>query len=283
MYFSPGHRQQAPHLKITDISVAGFSFELDKILAILNNGGDVTRTEVILCVTTERRSLNTKITKILRSFWKDGVHCSLVKSYREKEGLELAENIGGIYYVFGGRDGSLRLRTGTLNKFEEQRLKSDELIAHVKRELRPGSSAEQQSTSRRDSVIGSEVRDKIFWYKMPPSTKNLLRSYRMRLFWHIAITSQALSGNRGIFVIAVDLPQQIVSAVMDAISPNAIDPITESDIDISTVIDKYPEHEKCVKDMVAEITAVNSLCWSYGRSPILFLYSMKYSYHCAIS
>lgn len=160
-----------------------------------------------------------------------------------------------------------------------QILSRDELVEHVKCKLRPDPNPHVwQSSNSRESTTGSRARNNLYSFqKYTPLDRPI---YQKVFFKHIAYNIQTFHTNHKLFVAAVKLPLKVLRAVVDAIDPEAIDPITESDIDIDSVVNRYPVHEQRIRDIVADITAFNSLCWEEKRLPVLYLYSLNYHYYC---
>lgn len=91
------------------------------------------------------------------------------------------------------------------------------------------------------------------------------------------MTSSLLLFNRrqDINVLAVDLPPQVVRAVIGAIDPNVTND-KEISNEIAFAIDRYPDYKRYIKDIVEEVIDIYS---EKKRSPIVCLYSLKDSYY----
>lgn len=265
------------------VFAGGFSIGLDNVLAMLKEA-HVQHTplfEVIACVRTDRRYMS-EIIGILRSLRMYGIKCGFVKSNTIKEGLALAQNIGANYYVFHDKNGVLRLRTWK----NEKSMKLNEIIVLLKRKLRPEFGTDTSLVLQRCESSRQTISTKVcFWENTkslapPPRGPHGRLLYQKAFFRRIASQIQSLYAKKRLFVLAVDLPEPVVRAMFDGIDPNTVNPVTESDIDTAGVINRYPNYEQCIEDIVENITTINALCWEVNCTPILCLYSLKFHYYC---
>lgn len=296
------NRKQAPNRGLTStmksISGAGLSFALDKILTVLTvcHVQDPPTVDVIVCVTGCRPNMR-EVTQILRSCWMCGIQCAFVESSSPEEAQDLAKELGAIYYVVYGDDGSLRLRSWINDKFEERMLNRDELITHVKRMLGPESNTEpsqllpySSSFSESSSTMASRTnninKSNILAEQSLPNvdinfitnekmTTSARRRYENVLTQHMTSSLLMFNRKQEIAVVAVDLPPQVVRAMIGAIDPNVTND-KEISNEISFAIDRYPDYKRYIKDIVEEIIDIYS---EKKRSAVVCLYSLKDNYY----
>lgn len=280
-------------------SGAGLSLALDKILTVLTacHVQDPPTVDVIVCVTGCRPNMR-EVTQILRGFWMCGIQCAFVESSSPEEGQDMAKELGAIYYVVYGDDGSLRLRSWINDRFEERMLNRDELIVHVKRMLGPESNAEPcsqmltNSTSFGDSssVSASRMNNSnkstilaeqslpnldISFITIEKMTTSARRRYENVLTQHMSSSLLLFNRRQEIAVVAVDLPPPVVRAIIGAIDPNVTND-KEISTEISFAIDRYPDYKRYIKDIVEEVIDIYS---EKKRSAVVCLYSLKDSYY----
>lgn len=301
--FYARNRKQAPHRGITNtmksISGAGLSFALDKILTVLTvcHVQDPPTVDVIVCVTGCRPNMR-EVTQILRGFWVCGIQCAFIESSSPEEGQDMAKELGAIYYVVYCDDGSLRLRSWINDRFEERMLNRDELIAHLKRMLGPETNADPSSQllphstnfSDSSSTIASRTNNSskstilteqslpnvvISFITIEKMTTSARRRYENVLTQHMSSSLLLFNRRQEIAVVAVDLPPQVIRAVIGAIDPNATND-KEISNEISVAIDRYPDYRRYIKDIVEEVIDIYS---EKKRSPVVCLYSLKDSYY----
>lgn len=281
------------------ISGAGLSFAPDKILTVLTlcHVQDTPSVDVIVCVTGCRPNMR-EATQILRAFWMCGIQCAFIESGSPEEGQDMAKELGAIYYVVYGDDGSLRLRSWINDKFEERMLNRDELIAYVKRLLGPDANADTSnqflpfSTSFSDSssTIASRTNNSnrssilagqslphvdISFVTIDKMTTSARRRYENVLTHQMSSSLLLFHRNQEIAVVAVDLPPQVLRAVIGAIEPNVTND-KEISNEISFAIDRFPNYKRYIKDIVTEVIDIYS---EKKHSPVVCLYSLKDSYY----
>lgn len=281
------------------ISGAGLSFALDKILTVLSvfHVQEPPSVDVIVCVTGSRPNMR-EVTQILRSFWVCGIQCAFIESSGPEEGQDMAKELGAIYYVVYGDDGSLRLRSWINDKFEERMLNRDELIAYVKRQLGPETNAESSSQllpysmslSDSSSTIASRTNNSnrstilagqslpnvdISFITIDRMTTSARRRYENILTHQMSSSLLLFNREQEIAVVAVDLPPQVLRAVISAIEPNVTND-KEISNEISFAIDRFPNYKRYIKDIVVEVIDIYS---AKKSSPIVCLYSLKDSYY----
>lgn len=294
IYFSDS-RKQAHNRGVAvpnrNISGAGLSFALDKILSALNtcHSDDMNTTDVVVCVCGYRPNFR-DVTQILKSLWSSGIQCAVVQASNPEDGQDMAKDLGAVYYVVYCDDGILRVRSWVNERFEERVLNRDEIIAYVKKSLKPDTSTEQtvfqQSISLNDinknnhksNAILAEptlpTLDVIFntIEKMSASTR---RRYENVLSHYMSTSLLLFNKREQISVIAVDLQPIVIRAIVGAIDPRG----TNSKIvasEVAYVIERFPENKRYIKDIVEEI---NDIYAEKKGSSVVCLYCLKDSYY----
>lgn len=140
-FFSLG-RKQAQNRGVTipnrNISGAGLSFALDKILGVLSASHTdcMHRIDVVVCVSGARPNFR-DVTSILRTLWSSNIQCAIVQANNIEDGQDMAKDLGATYYVISTDDGTLRVRSWINDRFEERLLNRVEIIAYIQKALRP--------------------------------------------------------------------------------------------------------------------------------------------------
>lgn len=135
-------RKQAQNQGVTipnrNISGAGLSFALDKILGVLSASHTdyMHRIDVVVCVSGARPNFR-DVTSILRTLWSSNIQCAIVQANNIEDGQDMAKDLGATYYVISTDDGTLRVRSWINDRFEERLLNRVEIIAYVQKALRP--------------------------------------------------------------------------------------------------------------------------------------------------
>lgn len=135
-------RKQAHNRGVTipnrNISGAGLSFALDKILGVLSASHTDTmhRIDVVVCVSGIRPNFR-DVTYILRTLWSFNIQCAIVHASSIEDGQDMAKDLGATYYIISTEDGILRVRSWLNDRFEERLLNRTEIIAYIQKALRP--------------------------------------------------------------------------------------------------------------------------------------------------
>jgi eukaryotic translation initiation factor 2-alpha kinase 4 len=123
-----------------EISGAGFSFALDKLVYAFGGGSNEYQSiEVVVCVCGSRPPLK-DVTQILRALWAIGIRTSVIEAINEEETLDLAKDSGASHIILLGEGGVLRVRTWALDRFQEKYVTRPELISYIQTKLRPSES-----------------------------------------------------------------------------------------------------------------------------------------------
>lgn len=279
---------------VQNISGAGLSFALDKIVNVLNicQFENPQSVDIVLCVVGARPNYR-EVTHILRALWVSGIQCAVVESNGAEDGQDLAKDLGATYYLVYSDDGSSHLRSWINDKFEEKILNRDEIIPHIKKILRPETSFEsnlQHSTSFSESSSsivrnGSSKSNVLTEPKLPSveisfitiekMTASSRRRYENALTHHMSTALLLFNKREEVAVIAVDLHPAVVRAMVGAIDPRGTN---EKEIgnDIRCVIERFPENKRYIKDIVEEIIDIYA---EKKRLKVICIYCLKDSYY----
>lgn len=271
-----------------NISGAGLSFALDKIMSVLSAPpiDDAKRTDVVVCVSGIRPNVR-DVTQILRSLWSSGIQCAVVQANNPEDGQDMAKDLGAVYYIVCTEDCIIRVRSWLNDRFEERLLNRDEIIAYIKKALRPEPEPIiSQTLSFSESNRNNRTNTNLAGYTLPTvdvifmlqekMTSSTRKRYENVLTNHMTESLLLFHKRVQIAVIVVDLPPIIIGAIISMIDPRASGNLKEIENDVSLVIDRFPNHKRYIKDVVEEITDIYS---EKKRSPIVCLYNYKDSYY----
>lgn len=285
------NRKQAHNRGVTvpnrNISGAGLSFALDKILSVLStsHGEDSKRTDVVVCVSGIRPNFR-DVTQILRSMWSSGIQCAVVQANNPEDCQDMAKDLGAIFYVVYTEDSTLRVRSWINDRFEERLLNKDEIVVYVKKALRP--EPEQQSTTLQQSVSINESNKysrsaestppavDIIFSTIEKMTSSSRKRHENFLTNHMSESLLLFNKKVQITVIVVDLQSIIIRAIIAAIDPRGNSSSKEIDAEISYVIDRFPNYKRYIRDVVEEITDIYS---EKKSEQVVCLYNLKDGYY----
>lgn len=273
--------------KDINISGAGCSFALDKIISALNTiqRDDCRSIDVVVCATGSRPPLK-DVTQILRSLWGVGIRCGVVEANGPDEAQDLAKDLGALHVILFGDDGTLRVRSWDQNRFQERHLNRQELTEYIQRMLRPdhmsltdASACHQSNNNQATTNVVSIKNSFLSGPALPPvevtflthekPTANLRRRYENQLKQHMTSSLILFGKKERISVIVIDLPVQFLKAVTGAIDPRNMSGKEMQD-DIGIVIERFPKYKRKLLEIVEEIKDI--MCES--RTPVIVgLYS----------
>lgn len=272
------------------MSGAGLSFALDKILSALaaSHPEDVRCTDVVVCVSGTRPNLR-DITQILRSLWSAGIQCAVVQANSPEDCQDMAKDLGAVYYVVYTDDGIIRVRSWINERFEERLLNRDEIIAYIKKALKPEPNVEpiafQHSISFSDSIKCSRSNASlaepmlpmvdIIFILLEKMTASSRKRHENVLTNHMSETLLLFNKREQVAVIVVDFQPIIVRAIIGAIDPRGSSSKVNAD-DMAYILGRFPESKRQIKDVFGEIVDIYS---EKKRSPIVCLYCLKDSYY----
>lgn len=272
-----------------NMSGAGLSFALDKIMSVLNatHTEDSRTTNVVVCVSGIRLNFR-DVTQILRSLWSSGIQCAVVQANNPEDAQDMAKDLGAIYCVVYTEDGILRVRSYTNDRFEEKLMNRDEIVVYIKKSLRPEpeTTISQQTISLSEGHRYSRSSASLAEPTLPAvnitfsTIEKMTASSRKRqeniLTSHMSESLFLFNKREEIAVIAVELNSAIIRALISAMDPRNNTNTKDNENEISFVIDRFPKYKRYIKLIVEEIIDIYS---EKKRPPVVCLYSLKDGYY----
>lgn len=252
----------------------------------MSHAEETKTTDVIVCVCGLRPNFR-DVTQILRSLWSCGIQCGVVQANSPEEGQDMAKDLGAIYYVIY-TEGILWVRSWINERFEERVLNRDEIVAYIKKALRPEPETiiAQQNYSISDVNKYNRSNANLAELTLPAvditfnTIEKMTASLRKRqenvLTNHMSETLLLFNKREQVTVIAVDLQSSIICAIISVINPRGNNNPKDIDTEIAFVIDRFPKFKRYIKDVVEEITDIYS---EKKRPPVVCLYSLKDSFY----
>lgn len=287
------NRKQAHNRGVTipnrNICGAGLSFALDKILNVLStsHAEETKKTDVVVCVSGIRPNFR-DVTQILRALWSSGIQCAVVQANSPEDCQDMAKDLGAIYYVVYTEDSILRVRSWINERFEERLLNKDEIIAYVKKALRP----EPEPTVSQQTISLNEANKynrsvtniagltppavDIIFSTIEKLTSSSRKRHENSLTNHMSESLLLFNKRVQITVIVVELQPIIIRAITAAIDPRGNNSPKEIDSEIAYVIDRFPSYKRYIKDVAEEISDIYS---EKKLQQVVCLYNLKDSYY----
>ncbi|XP_035901092.1 eIF-2-alpha kinase GCN2 [Anopheles stephensi] len=117
-----------------ELSGAGFSFMLDKLVNAVSPSAGYEPIEVMICVTGSRPQLK-EVAQILRPLWSNGIKtCVLETSAGAVD--DLGKEAGASVVILVGDGGELRVRSWNHDRFQERHVTRPDLMAYILRTFR---------------------------------------------------------------------------------------------------------------------------------------------------
>lgn len=178
------------------------------------------------------------------------------------------------------------MRSWINDRFEERLLNKDEIVAYVKKALRP--EPEQQSITLQQSVSINESNKynrnaestppavDIIFSTIEKMTSSSRKRHENFLTNHMSESLLLFNKKVQFTVIVVDLQSIIIRAIIAAIDPRGNSSSKEIDAEISYVIDRFPNYKRYIRDVVEEITDIYS---EKKSEQVVCLYNLKDGYY----
>uniref|UniRef100_A0A182WF08 non-specific serine/threonine protein kinase n=1 Tax=Anopheles minimus TaxID=112268 RepID=A0A182WF08_9DIPT len=117
-----------------DLSGAGFSFLLDKLVNAIAPTAGYEPIEVMICVTGSRPQLK-EVAQILRPLWSNGIKTCVMETSAGAVD-DLGKEAGANVVVLLGDGGELRVRSWNHDRFQERHITRPDLMAYILRTFR---------------------------------------------------------------------------------------------------------------------------------------------------
>ncbi|XP_050081134.1 eIF-2-alpha kinase GCN2 [Anopheles maculipalpis] len=140
-----------------ELSGAGFSFMLDKLVNAVAPSVGYEPIEVMICVTGSRPQLK-EVAQILRPLWSHGIKTCVIETSAGAVD-DLGKEAGANVVVLLGDGGELRVRSWNHDRFQERHVTRPDLMAYVLRTFRRSDVAagEMSQTLQNTSLSGSST------------------------------------------------------------------------------------------------------------------------------
>lgn len=277
-----------------DLSGAGFSLQLDKLVYAIGSPAGCEPVEVMICIMGSRPP-SKDIVQIIRSFWTHGIKTGLVEGASSIE--ELAKETGTNLVVMLGEGGELRVRIWEYGCFRERHVTRPELISYVLRILRPDTSMNDVSTSLQNTSLTGNTSTKSIPALMSGQSQNNSTASLDLIF----LTSEKINTNKKrryenlvehklspilakfqkkekISVIMVDLPNGPLRGLIGLLDPAECasdERSSTNSVELKTLIEQYPKHKRNITEIYGEIVDIFS---GSKAMPIVGLYSVVDSF-----
>ncbi|KFB49982.1 eukaryotic translation initiation factor 2-alpha kinase [Anopheles sinensis] len=129
-----------------ELSGAGFSFLLDKLVNAIAPTAGYEPVQVMICVTGSRPQLK-EVAHILRPLWSNGIKTAVVETSATAVD-DLGKEAGANVVVLLGDGGELRVRSWDNDRFQERHVTRPDLIAYVMRTFRRPDTAPNEVASQ---------------------------------------------------------------------------------------------------------------------------------------
>lgn len=249
-----------------EISGVGFSVALDKIISALGKVDieNYRSMDVVICVTGSRPPLK-EVTHILRSLWTAGIRTGVVEANGSNEAQDMAKDLGAVHVILFGEDGSLRVRSWNDNGFREKQLNRQELTEYIQKMLRSDQSV-NGANEINQPIANVSMKSNLFTGPTIPevevtfsmqdkTTANMRRRYENQLKQHMSPSLTMLGKKEVVDVIVVELPPNVLRAVIGAIDTRNMAG-KETDDEIAALIERFPKYKRYILQIVEDVKEI---------------------------
>ncbi|XP_055597688.1 eIF-2-alpha kinase GCN2 [Uranotaenia lowii] len=283
---------QVPKVELTG---AGLSFHLDKLIHAITPCAGCEPVEVLICITGSRPPLK-EVVQILRSLWSNGIKTGIHEGGLSFE--DSAKEIGANLVVIVGEGGELRVRTWNHDRFQERHVTRPELISYILKILRPEASISEATIALQNTSLTSVASTKsipsllnqsqsnktgassnLIFLTAEKINTNKRRRYENQVEHRLSPILAKFQRKETISLIMVDLPNAPLRGLIGVIDPtelvNGPDQNSASTLELKALIEKYPKYKKNIKEIYDEVIDIFS---ESKEIPVVGVYSVVDSF-----
>ncbi|XP_052902720.1 eIF-2-alpha kinase GCN2 [Anopheles moucheti] len=161
-----------------DLSGAGFSFLLDKLVNAIAPTAGYEPIEVMICVTGSRPQLK-EVAQILRPLWSNGIKTCVMETSAGAVD-DLGKEAGANVVILLGDGGELRVRSWNHDRFQERHVTRPDLMAYILRTFRRSDvSTGEISQSLQTTSLGGSLTSASFSYSSSFTATSTSASMRL--------------------------------------------------------------------------------------------------------
>ncbi|XP_065075686.1 eIF-2-alpha kinase GCN2 [Ochlerotatus camptorhynchus] len=276
-----------------ELSGAGFSFHLDKLVYALGPTGGCEPVEVMISITGSRPPLK-EVVQILRFLWSHGIKTGILEGAISME--ESAKEAGANLVVMLGEGGELRVRTWNHDRFQECHITRPELFGYILKILRPDQSTNEVTTALQSASLASSTSaksvpslvsqnqnnstaslDLIFLIAEKVNT-NKKRRYENQVEHRLSPILSKFQKKEKISLIMVDLPNAPLRGLIGLIDPAECsndDEGSPNSVELKALIERYPKYKRNIMEIYSEIVDIFS---ESKALPVVGVYSVVDSF-----
>ncbi|XP_062562568.1 eIF-2-alpha kinase GCN2 [Armigeres subalbatus] len=271
-----------------ELSGAGFSFHLDKLVYALGPTGGCEPVEVMISITGSRPPLK-EVVQILRSLWSHGIKTGILEGGLSME--ESAKEVGANVVVMLGEGGELRVRTWNHDRFQECHVTRPELLGYILKILRPDPSAVEVTTALQNVSLTSSTSTKnvpslvsqnstnstasldLIFLTSEKVNTNKKRRYENQVEHKLSPVLSKFHRKEKISLIMVDLPNAPLRGLIGLIDPTECnnDEASSNSVELNTLIERFPKYKRNIMEIYSEIVDIFS---ESKALPVVGVYSV---------
>ncbi|XP_058833033.1 eIF-2-alpha kinase GCN2-like [Topomyia yanbarensis] len=272
-----------------ELSGAGFSFHLDKLVNAIGSSPGCEPVEVMICITGSRPPLR-EVVQILRSLWSNGIKTGVLEGALSVD--ESAKEVGASLVVMLGDGGELRVRCLDHDRFHERHVTRVELIAYTLRILRPDSTTNDITVSLQNTSLTSATSTKsapslsgqsqnsstasldLIFLTSEKINTNKKRRYENQVEHKLSPVLSKFQKKEKISLIMVDLPNAPLRGLIGLLDPTECgndDESSPNSVELNALIERYPKYKRNIMEIYGEIVDIFS---ESKALPVVGVYSV---------
>ncbi|XP_019525004.3 eIF-2-alpha kinase GCN2 [Aedes albopictus] len=275
-----------------ELSGAGFSFHLDKLVYALGPTCGCEPVEVMISITGSRPPLK-EVVQILRSLWSHGIKTGILEGTISME--ESAKEVGANVVVMLGEGGELRVRTWSHDRFQECHVTRPELLGYILKILRPDPSASEVATALQNVALTSSTSTKnvpslgtqnannstpsldLIFLTSDKVNNSKRRRYENQVEHRLSPVLSKFQRKEKISLIMVDLPNAPLRGLIGLIDPTECsnDEGSPNSVELKSLIERFPKYKRNIMEIYSEIVDIFS---ESKAMPVVGVYSVVDSF-----
>ncbi|EAA00405.4 AGAP012368-PA, partial [Anopheles gambiae str. PEST] len=282
-----------------DLSGAGFSFLLDKLVNAIAPTAGYEPIEVMICVTGSRPQPK-EVAQTLRPLWSNSIKTCVVETSAGAVD-DLGKEAGATVVVLLGDGGEMRVRSWNHDRFQELHVTRPELMPYILRTLRrsdvstgelsqalqstslggASTSASSSAASQQQSINTSPPLDLVFLTSEKINTSKK-RRYEHQVEHKMSPVLSKFHRKEKVTLIMVDVPSAPLRGLVGLIDPLECGSQEDDDdipsgsttdrVELQSLCERYPKYKRQLMQIYNEI--VDLFAQSKGTTPIVGLYSV---------
>ncbi|CAH1394203.1 unnamed protein product [Nezara viridula] len=229
--------------------VIGFTMSVDKLIFCLEGEDKLSHIDAMVCVIGKITMSHDKLS-LLRDLWKHGIKTSFVQSIQTLEEIQCHCRNAGIPVIILIKEteaGFARIRTLTKDRFYEKKVPISDVVEYIHKAK--SQTLDNVGCVKTEVKSHSPTEGPLITFVTPEKlNQGAKRRYESQILNNLSAVFMKFSTKVKIEIFATPFDSELLKAVA-----NIVDSKTKCEIDLSSLIKKYPRHKKCIHKLIDHV------------------------------